>query len=515
MKMEAHLQQRQELRQQLSQRMIQNLQMLQLPVLDLRELILSELEQNPTIEEKVVEPEEAQPETPSPAAERAEAEEQAKRDLLEAVEEQWLESERRTRRSDSGEDAEKRLEMMQNEGAKPESLQDHLTNQLSLMEIPEDIRAYCEGIIQNVDDNGYLKFTPEEIANCLPDELKREPLENVVRKVDRALHVIQAMEPRGVGARSLRECLLLQLDESDALYPLVRHLIENHLEDIGNNRLPKIVKDFCQQPDILQMLGHQGEPNPSEVLEDVKELVLEVQKLKPKPGVAFATIPNPRVYPEVIIKPVDGQYEIMLEDSYLPPITVNTKYAEMAKDKTLTKEEREFLKRKLESGKMLISAIEQRRSTIQKITGELLKHQRDFFEAGIEALKPLKMQEIADAVGIHVSTVSRAISGKWIETPRGIFPMKFFFASAAPKNEAKPGMFAPVTPVEPQDEGTRLSLMEKIREIVEAENKKEPMSDLEIAKRLKDTFNVAAARRTIAKYREEMGIASSRLRKQY
>lgn len=515
MKMEAHLSQRQELRQQLSQRMIQNLQMLQLPALDLREMILTELEQNPTIEEKPEAAEEPEAPAVSAKAEAEAAEEQAKRDLLEAVEEQWLESERRTRRSDAGEDAEKRLEMMQNEGAKPETLRDHLTQQLSLLEIPVEIHVYCEGVIQNVDDNGYLKFTPEEIANSLPEEMKKESMESLVRKVDQGLHVIQGMEPRGVGARSLRECLLLQLDEADPVYPLLRHLIENHLEDIGANRLPKIVKDFLTQPDILQMLGFSGEPDPNEVLEDVKELVAEIQKLNPKPGINFATVPNPRVFPEVVIKQVDGHYEIMLEDSYLPPIMVNSKYAEMAKDKNLSKEEREFLKRKLESGKMLISAIEQRRSTIQRITAEILSHQQDFFEQGLERLKPLKMQEVADTIGVHVSTVSRAISGKWIETPRGVFPLKFFFASAAPKGDTRMGVFASMAPAEPQDEKTRLSLMERIREIVDGEDRKEPLSDLEIAKRLKDQHGIVAARRTIAKYREEMGVASSRLRKQY
>jgi len=511
--MEAHLQQRQELRQQLSQRMIQNLQMLQMHALDLRDVILTELEQNPTLDEKQ---ESDEVEAVGAPTEKEAAEDQAKREILEAVEEQWLESERRTRRSDVGEDSDRRLEMLQNESAKPQTLRDHLMNQLSLMEAPVEIRPYCEAVIQNIDDNGYLKFTPEEIANSLSEELRQEPMETVVRKVARALLVIQSMEPRGVGARSLRECLLLQLDEGDVVYPLLRHLVEEHLEDIGNNRLPKIIKDFSAQPEILAMLGYTGEPNPDEMMEDVKELVAEVQKLNPKPGSLFPSEPNPRVFPEVLIKSVEGHYEIILEDSYLPPIAVNPKYAELAKDKTLPKEERDFLKRKLESGKMLISAIEQRRSTIQKITAEILKRQYEFFEHGIESLKPLKMQEIADSVGIHVSTVSRAISGKWIETPRGIFPMKFFFASAAPKQEFRTGsVFVTAVPTEPQDEKTRLSLMEKIREIVSAEQKKTPLSDLEIAKLLKERHNVVAARRTIAKYREEMGIASSRIRKQY
>ncbi len=511
MRMETHLQQRQEMRQHLSQRMIQNLQMLQMHVLDLRELIMGELEQNPTIEER---PETDINATPEPDFEVEAPEEQAKRELMEAVEDQWLETERRTRRSDS--DGEKRMEMMQNQSEKPISLQDHLKQQLSVMEFPAEIRELSEILIQNIDDNGYLKFTLEEIAASLPAERRKEPIETVLHICEQALRLIQSMEPKGIGARSLRECLLLQLDDDDPVYPLLRHVIEHHLEDIGKNRLPKIVRAFTLQPEILQMLGHPTEdPDPVEIMEDVKALVTEVSGLNPKPGSRFSSSTVPRVHPEVVLKQVDGKYEIFLEDSYLPPIILNKNYVDMARDKSLSKQEREFVKKKLDAGKMLIQAIEQRRSTIQRITAEILQRQRDFFDNGMEHLKPLKMQELADTLGIHVSTVSRAISGKWIETPRGIFPLKFFFASAAPKAEQKISPFGPITMQEPQDDKTRISLMDKIREVVDAENKKSPLSDLAIVKKLKDMYNLTAARRTIAKYREEMDIPSSRIRKQY
>ncbi len=510
MKIEAHLHQRQEMRQQLSQRMIQNLQMLQMHVLDLRELIMEEMEQNPTIEER---PDTDVNPTPEPDIETEAPEEQAKRELMEAVEDQWLETERRTRRSDDGD---KRMEMMQNQSAKPISLQNHLTQQLAVMEFPPELRELTEILIQNIDDNGYLKFSLEEIANSLPSELRREPMETVLHICEQALRLIQTMEPRGIGARSLKECLRLQLDEDDPVYPLILHMIEHHLEDIGRNRLPKIVRSFTMQPEILRMLGHSsGDPDPAEVMEDVKELVAEIGRLNPKPGSRFSSSPVPRVYPEVVIKQVAGKYEIFLEDSYLPPIILNRNYVEMARDKSLSKTEREFVKKKIDAGKMLIQAIEQRRSTIQRITVEILARQRDFFDNGMEHLKPLKMQELADTLGIHVSTVSRAISGKWIETPRGIFPMKFFFASAAPKAEVKMGVFGVITPHETQDDRTRLSLMDRIREVIDSEDKKNPLSDLALVKKLKEMFNLTAARRTIAKYREEMDIPSSRLRKQY
>ena len=216
----------------------------------------------------------------------------------------------------------------------------------------------------------------------------------------------------------------------------------------------------------------------------------------------------------MIIQRVDGKYEIVIEDSWLPPLSINRDYLEKIKDKSVPKAEREYLRNKIDAGRKLISAIEQRRQTIQRITAEILKHQIDFFEQGAEHLKPLKMQEVADALGIHNSTVSRAISGKWIETPRGIVPMKFFFASAAPRSPSNGS--APVLPAgsADPDDRTRLSLMEKIRDIVDGEDRKRPLSDLEIVRILKQQ-GIMAARRTVAKYREEMNIPSSRLRRQY
>lgn len=576
MKMEVHLQQRLEQRMHLSQQMLQNLELLQLPIMDLRDLILQELEENPTLEEKQ---DVEEPEAPPEPAQTAE--EDAKGEILEAVEEQLLESERTTRRSDTAEDAERRLEMLQNLCEESTSLREHLLRQLALLELQSEERSFCEHVIQNIDDNGYLMVAVSDMIASLPEELRKDPPEILTRKLEQAISIVQQMEPKGVGARTLKECLLLQLNVADPRYPLLRKLIENHFEDVGANRLPRIVKAFSSDPEVLAELGYPPQPDPAVVLEDVKALVAEIARLNPKPGAGFSSQKVPKVFPEVVIKQIDGKYEIMLEDGWLPPISLNKNYEEMLRERRLSpeererlsrmaseerfapeertllsdlartrrlapadrarlaefsrnpklseeerrlftelsrepaisKEEREFLKRKMDAGRKLISAIEQRRATIYRITHEILKHQKEFFEKGIEHLKPLKMQEVADALGIHLSTVSRAISEKWVQTPRGIFPLKFFFASAAPRSDP-PQPAAPGAEV-PADEPTRLALMEKIREIIDGEDKKNPLSDLEIVRKLKAHYGVTAARRTIAKYREEMGIPSSRLRKKY
>ena len=589
MRMEVHLQQRMEQRMHLSQQMLQNLELLQLPIMELRDLITQELEENPALEEKqdVEEPE--APSTDDSVEETVE--ETAKREMLETVEDQFSDSERRTRRSDSAEDAERRMEMMNNLCENSTSLREHLAAQLVFLGLPDDDRNYCEHVIENIDDHGYIKVSIDDMVGSLPEALRGEPPEVVAKKLEHAISIIQSLEPKGVGARSIKECLILQLDHADPRYPILRKLIENHFEDVGANRLPRIVKAFIADPEMMKDLGYSGEPDPNPVLEDLKILIAEIAKLNPRPGATYSADKIPKVFPEVEIKEVDGKYEIILQDGWLPSISVNRNYEDLLKDRKLTapekefvgamvklekfskeerdflaeiargkrilphdrvkfaemvkggklaedeeklitelskeptfsKDEREFIKRKMDAGRKLITAIEQRRGTIYRITNEILKHQLEFFEQGIEHLRPLKMQEVADALGIHLSTVSRAISEKWVETPRGIFPLKFFFASAAPKSELVPVPYGmPALPpnsdgsaANAPDEQTRLALMEKIREILDGEDKKNPLSDLEIVRILKDKYRITAARRTIAKYREEMGVSSSRLRKQY
>jgi RNA polymerase sigma-54 factor len=509
MKIEVHLQHRLEQRMQLSQQMLQNLELLQMPIMALKEKIDEELEENPALEVTVPD----EPETATDVRPETD-EEQRKREYMESFDEHWAETERRGFRGGGSSEDDKKQEMLQNVGEGPADLRDHLRTQLTLLEVlTEDIRPYLEHLINNIDPTGYLRAPMEEVVASAPEELRGHAPEELKRRFERALVILQKLEPRGVGARNAKECLLLQLDEGDPQFFAKKRLIERHLDDIANNRLPRIVKEILNDPAALADLGYPPPGDPAIILEDVKLLIAEIQKLQPHPGSNYASDMAPRVYPEVVIRQVDGKYEIVIEDSYLPPVVVNRGYADMLKDKSLSKDDRDYIRRKLDAGRKLISAIEQRRSTIQRITAEILRHQMDFFEQGIDHLHPLKMQDVADVLRIHVSTVSRAISEKWIETPRGIFPMKFFFASAAPKQEQSVRSLVAGTAPE-QDEETRLALMEKIRVIIDDEDKKEPLSDLQIAKILRQK-GVAAARRTIAKYREEMEIPSSRLRKQY
>ena len=280
MRMEVHLSQRLEQRMHLSQQMLQNLELLQLPIMDLRELILQELEENPTLEETP--PQEGQePETSATEAEadvRASEEETAKREQMEDIEEQWSESERRTRRTDSAEDAERRMEMMNNFCQETASLREHLLRQIALLELEPGIRPFCEHVIESVDDTGYIRVSLEDMVMSLPEKLRAEPPELLLRKIERAVTIVQSLEPKGVGARGVKECLLLQLDEANPEYPLLRKLIENHFEDVGANRLPRIVKAFLADPEIMNMLGHPDQPDPAQVLEDVKTLIGSIAK---------------------------------------------------------------------------------------------------------------------------------------------------------------------------------------------------------------------------------------------
>jgi RNA polymerase sigma-54 factor len=566
MSLEMAPRQRLEQRMHLSQQMLQNLELLLMPAMDLQDFVRKEIEQNPVLEEG-----EEREESPIPAGEEEESAEEATREeMLAKVEDEWLESERRTRRKESGEDAERRMEMLNNTSAPAISLKEHLSNQLLLLELPDDLRTHCAHVVEHGQDSGLLKASVEDMMTSLPRSLLEGSLETVATRLENAIAVIQSLDPRGVGARSIQECLMLQIDPADAMAPVLRRFIENHLDDIGANRLPPIVRTVMSDPVLMKDLGREEEVDPAVILGDVKQLIAEIAKLSPSPGATYAAAKPSRVVPEVVIRRVDGVLEIVLEEGWLPAISINRNYealiqdrvlspderatagrmaqnarfaradrtrfarlaagkrvhpidrtraaelsrgaslpseeagllAAIARDPACSKNERDFLKPKVAAGRKLIAAIEQRRGTIYRITEQIVRRQSAFFEGGIEHLRPLRMQEVADALGVHLSTVSRAVSDKWMETPHGILPFRFFFASAAPQAEAA-------------GPGTRLALLEKVRDILEAEDKTHPHSDLEIARLLNQNYHIPAARRTVAKYREELRFRSASLRKAY
>ena len=419
----------------------------------------------------------------------------------------------------SSDEEDSKLAAMQNTAASPESLQEHLIHQLALLDLEDDVREHCESIIYSLDGNGYLLYPLDEIFNPNGEALSESvmgaigetvvgdallepggvsPVEAVIdgvgksvftpeneelmSKVAQALNIVQSLEPTGVGCRDIQECLLLQIPpgrEND----LPRTLIQNHLEDLEQNRLPKIAKETgCS-------------------IEDIKDAIAFVQQeLTPRPGSEFSIAENHYVIPDILIEYVDDKYEIRLEDGYVPRLLISPTYARMLKDANCDAATKDFVLKKIQSARWLIEAIEQRRSTVYKIANEIVTQQRDFFDKGIAYLHPLKMQEVAERTGVHVSTVSRAISGKYLQTDRGIYAMKYFFTGGLDSDDG--------------GQVSTKSVKQSLVEIIEKEDKKNPLSDEEIVARLKEK-GMNISRRTVTKYRKQLRIPSSRQRREY
>ncbi|MCH7993881.1 MAG: RNA polymerase factor sigma-54 [Planctomycetes bacterium] len=302
-------------------------------------------------------------------------------------------------------------------------------------------------------------------------------------EVREALTLVQSFDPPGVGARDVEECLLLQLRRGSGDTAYERRLIEHHFDDLLNNRLPKVAKETGTS------------------LDRVKEALEAIALLNPKPGALYDRNEQLRyILPDVIVEEVDGEYVVRLNDSSTPRLRISRNYMELMRAEKRGSATRDYIREKIQSAKWLIDAIEQRRNTLYKIAVQIVRIQRNFWEKGVSSLKPLMMQEVADRIGMHVSTVSRALADKWMQTPRGLFPMKYFFTG---------GFDAP----DGSSQSNR-SVKNRIQKMVDTEDKKTPLSDQEIASRLK-VDGIEIARRTVAKYREKIGILSSRQRKEY
>jgi RNA polymerase sigma-54 factor len=499
MRMETSLQQRPELRLKLAPQIIQSIEILQLATLDLKSLIEREMEMNPTIEIENAEPAAndagtAPPagiamgegaETPTitqpPTGDASTAPDQLETEFerLEGLNESWKEFSGSYRPSMSGDGKDKKLEAMQNTADRTDSLQKHLENQFSVLEAgPRDCEI-GDYLIYNIDDNGFLRFPLNE------DFLRASGIEPpvAVAEADSVLKRIQSLDPPGVGARDLRECLLLQLEREADGYPLEKQIVRDHLDDVVANRLPKIAKATGVS------------------LEEVDEAIKNIKQVcNPKPGRVFSSAQVQYVIPDVIVEEVDGKWEVRLEDTYIPRIHISRHYQEMLRAQKDDPKIRAYIKKKIESAKWLIESIEQRQNTLFKIAREMVDYQTPFLEHGIDALRPLKMQFIADRVGVHVSTVSRAIADKYMQTPRGVFALKYFFTGGTTRADG--------------EEKSIIAVKQKVRDIVAKEDKTHPLSDEEIAAKLKED-GLDIARRTVTKYRKQLAIPSSRQRRSY
>ncbi len=376
------------------------------------------------------------------------------------------------------EEADRKHDAMANVVARPESLNDYLMHQIGELELEPELSAMAERIISTLDarDGGYLKTSLEDL---LPPDAGPEQLD-LARE---ALEIVQSLDPPGIAAHDLRECLLLQLTPDMPYHDELKTLISGHLEDLRDNRLPQI------------------ERKTGFTIERIQEVWEQLRKLNPKPGAMFADSVVPTVTPDVMLEQAeDGSYKVVLEDARTPRLFISEYYRRRLISGQATPEEKEFIKRKLNSAQWLIDSIEQRRSTLTRVAQAIVDHQKAFLDDGPEHIVPLKMQQIADTVGVHVTTVSRAVDDKWIQTPRGMFPLKRFFVGGTRGDDG--------------DDVAWDYVRIKLQELVDQEDKHNPHSDDDLVHELKK-LGMNVARRTVTKYRQKIGIPSSRQRRDW
>ena len=368
------------------------------------------------------------------------------------------------------------LDAMANMAERPETLSDHLHDQLSNYELSEAERQAADKIIYNLDVNGYLPMPLGELID--PDGPQEQ-----LPQLQKALTVVQGMDPPGVAARDLKECLLLQIRPDMPNVRQLRRLVSEHLEDLAGNRLPLIVRKT------------------GFTIEQIEGLREQLHGLKPKPGAVFTQPFVPVVKPDVYVdQQPDGMWKVRLEEVDLPNLRISPTYREMLHSPATPLATREYIKRKINAAQWLIESIEQRRSTLLKTTQAIVDHQTRFLSEGPEAIEPLKMQQIADRIGMHVTTVSRAVDDKWLQTPRGLYPLRRFFVGGTVSADG--------------DEVAWDTVRVKLQEIIDGEPKDRPYSDDDLIKIL-GKQGITVARRTVTKYRKAMDIPSSRQRRDW
>ncbi|MFM8414075.1 MAG: RNA polymerase factor sigma-54 [Planctomycetota bacterium] len=483
-------------KQVLAPRMIQSMEILQLPVLALEERIEQEIQNNETLEvDEAGRYDAAAPEAPAgepqaePVATKTVDETPLVVDTEHANQADFERSydwsaeypdsdDDRSRPSAAQIDqaGDRYLDMMANMEERPETLSDHLHAQLASEQLPEPVRQAADRIIYNLDANGYLPMPLAELVD--PDGPPGQ-----LAHLEQALRLVQGLDPPGVGARDLKECLLLQIRHDMPNARNLRRLVADHLEDLGANRLPVIEKKMNLS------------------LDEIEHLREQLHTLRPKPGAVFSSPIVVPVKPDVYVdQQADGTWKCRLEEIDLPALRISPTYRDMLLSPDTDPATREYIKRKINSAQWLIDAIEQRRSTLLKTSQAIVDHQQRFLVEGPEALEPLKMQQIADRIGMHVTTISRAVDDKWLQTPRGIYPLRKLFVGGTTSADG--------------DEVAWDTVRIKLQEIVDGEPKDSPYSDDELVEEL-GKRGIKVARRTVTKYRKAMKIPSSRQRRDW
>lgn len=454
----------------------QSLEMLQAPVMELRAMIRSELDQNPTLEE--VSPDTAQVEVEPTVSNDTEDQKsldfRKEFEILARLDDEWREYffQEKDQRPYTSQDQERRDYLMDSI-VQQESLQEHLLKQLTLGELEDEDHALGEVVVGSINDDGYLTTTIEELAATTGAE---------VGHMQDILEIVRDFDPSGVGATDLRECLMLQLERLGKSGTLADHIVSAHLEQLAARKLHDIAR-------ALKV-----------TVKEVEEAANFIATLDPKPGRIYSAESSPYVTPEVVVKKVNDQYILIMNDDDLPRLRISRHYRSLMNDEDTGKEVRDYIQERVRSSAFLIRSIHQRQQTIYRIATEIVRVQTDFLDNGITHLKPLTMAEVANVVGLHETTVSRAVAGKHMQTPQGVFEMKYFFT---------PGLRT--------DDGNIVSnkmVKDAILNLVAEESPSNPLSDQELLEIL-NKRGIQMARRTVAKYRIALKIQPSHMRRRY
>ncbi len=471
----------------LAPHMIQSMEILQLPILELQERIEQELNQNPVLEadetsdtEQTESTEQSSEDTKDVTATR----EEEGVENLEGVDDfeddfkdyiDQADTFHTRRRSD---EPDGKLQAMQNTAAPPQSLHEYLEEQWRMLEAEEPVKKAGSSIIDYIDDRGYLGVRLEQLYNKDRSDFTYDDLE-------KALELVQSLEPAGVGARNLKECLLIQMAQSGKDMSFEARLVSEHMNELLGNHLPDIAKKMnCS-------------------IKDINQAIVRLSKFDTSPGLQVSIDQNLPITADVIVETSEDSddYIVRLADSNLPNLRISDYYSKMAKSKDVAEKTKKFLQNNIRSAQWIMDAIEQRKNTLLRVTKAVVKFQKDFFDKGQLYLRPLPMSKVADEVGVHLATVSRAVAGKYVQCYWGVLPLRKFFSGGTE-----------------DDNGTAYSwqaIRAKLQQIINSENKRKPLSDDQIRKKLAEAGIQNLARRTIAKYRKLMNIPAARFRKKY
>ena len=457
--------------------------LLQLPALSLEHKIKLELEMNPLLEldeememelETEIDEDEVN-EVDGEVSDDKEAEDEPEKDAMDDIEKEEIDWDAILNDEDTYE-----FKMPRDDSAevfdRPEvaqsTLPEHLLSQLHMISLPEDEIMIGEYIIWNINEGGYLSYETDLIAVNLDVDWD---------KVEKVLKIIQHFDPLGIGARNLRECLLIQMEEIDPNNEIAIDILKDHFEDFTNKRYEKITKKM----DLT--------------LDDIRLVIEEVTKLNPKPGEGYVLLHQNVIVPDLVVEKEGDEFKISMNDWNIPHLRINNTYKKLLLNKKKSsKETRDYIRQSLESARWLINSIHQRRATILRVMETIIERQKEFFGRGKDFLKPMILKDIADEIGMDISTISRVTNSKYVQTEHGVFELKYFFSERIHSDAG--------------DDVSNKKIKSIIKKIIDKEHSNKPLNDQKIAEMLKEKgFKVA--RRTVAKYREQMMIPVSRLRR--